>query len=139
MSRGFLKKINNRHLLIKSTDYVNMGGCRSAPPYSKKKVSAILILYGASPHSPHSPLGRRRDVIAPKNTSFALRFCQGQALCSAPLTTLSLKLAPLLRTPFSPRKGATKAVEVLPKTRSENGITKLTYLFIMEQRKKKFP
>lgn len=126
-------------MLIKSTEFVNMGGCRSAPPYRKKKVSAILILYGASPHTPHSPLGRRRDVIAPTKKSFTLRFCQGQALCFAPLTTLSLKLAPLLRIPFSPRKGSTITIEVPPKTRSVNGITKFSYLFIMKKRKQELP
>lgn len=36
MSRAF-KKINNRHLLIISTKFVNMGVCRSTPPYTKKK------------------------------------------------------------------------------------------------------
>ena len=37
MTRVFLKKINNRQLLIISTEFVNMGVCRSTPPYSKKK------------------------------------------------------------------------------------------------------
>lgn len=37
MSTDFLKKINNRQLLIISTEFVNMGGCRSAPPYHEKK------------------------------------------------------------------------------------------------------
>lgn len=133
MSRGFLKKINNRHVLINSTEFVNMGGCRSAPPYRKKKVSAILILYGASPHSPHSPLGRRRDESHRKKQALRFAFVKGKRMCCAPLTTLSLKLAPLLRAPFSPRKGATIAIEELPKTRSENGITKLSNLFIMKQ------
>lgn len=84
MSRGFLKKINNRHLLIKSMDYVNMGGCRSAPPYRKKKVSAILILYGALPHTPHSPLGRRRDVIAPTKKALRFAFVKGKRCASHP-------------------------------------------------------
>lgn len=48
-------------------------------------------------------------------------------------------LAPLLRVPFSPRKGLTIAVEELPKPRSVNSITKLTDLFIMKESKEHFP
>ncbi len=84
MSRGFLKKINNRQLLIISTQYVNMGGCRSAPPYRKKKVSAILILYGASPHTPHSPLGRRRDESHRKKQALRFAFVKGKRCAAHP-------------------------------------------------------
>lgn len=45
MSRGFLKKINNRQLLIKSTSFINMGGGRSAPPYSKKKTRLRSLFF----------------------------------------------------------------------------------------------
>lgn len=134
LSRDFFKKINNRHLLIMSTCFVNMGGCRSAPPYSKKKTRhrrlffrvfkfekkkikiftsnlkkgglrslrsrkprkrvcfAHRIYNGAPPHTPHSPFGRS-GVYSTQRKSVALRLCQGQAMCFAPLTPLSLTLS----------------------------------------------
>ena len=36
LSRDFLKKNNNRHLSIKSTDFVNMGGVVVPPIYTEK-------------------------------------------------------------------------------------------------------
>lgn len=45
MSTDFLKKINNRQLSIISTEFVNMGGCRSAPPYYDEKKDKTRSLF----------------------------------------------------------------------------------------------
>ena len=51
-------------------------------PY-EARLSAKVILYGASPHTPHSPLGRSGVYSTPK-TSVALRHVKGKRCATHP-------------------------------------------------------
>lgn len=122
MSRGFLKKINNRQLLIKSTGFVNMGGCRSAPPYYIRLTRRIGL---RSPTRKALRLPAAFASLKPRAHSDGRR--------TLPITAWGLELTPNLRRPLRPSKRFRITIKKFPEIRRKTAICKPTNLFIMKK------